>query len=99
MQLALWLPPGSPSELCSTTSSSGGGDSSSNSPPSTSTASCLVLLLDLLALPQAAAKRALQRLFRCVPFTRLTVLLEGWAAACKLSWHNGVGSRSTSFEQ
>lgn len=64
VQLALWLPPGSPSELCRTTSGSGGGDSSSNSPPSTSTASCRVLLLDFLALPQAAAKRALQRLFR-----------------------------------
>ncbi|PRW45423.1 Carbohydrate-Binding Module Family 45 [Chlorella sorokiniana] len=58
VQLALWLPPGSPTlppELC------GFG---SSSPPSTGSAWCLVLLLDFLALPPAAVKRALQQLFR-----------------------------------
>ncbi|KAI7838473.1 hypothetical protein COHA_007736 [Chlorella ohadii] len=71
VQLALWLPPGSPAlppELCPATSSSssggGSGGSSCSSSSCTSSASCLVLLLDMLALPQAAAKRALQQLFR-----------------------------------
>lgn len=70
VQLALWLPPGGPAlppELYS--SSSGGSDAPSSSgdsanPPSRGCALCLVLLLDMLALPDAAAKRALQQLFR-----------------------------------
>lgn len=61
VQLALWLPPGGPAlppELYSSSS----GDSAN--PPSRGCALCLVLLLDMLALPDAAAKRALQQLFR-----------------------------------
>ena len=55
VQLSLWLPPG----CCA------GGDGSSGAGASSS-GSCLVLLLDMMALPQAAAKAALQRLFRRV---------------------------------
>lgn len=49
VQLALWLPPGAPTPPQHALGDSGGP---------------CVLLLDLLALPPAAAKRALQSLFR-----------------------------------
>lgn len=76
VQLGLWLPPG-----CSSLDgkSDGGGGA------------CLVLLLDMLELPQAAAKRTLQRLFRqavgWAPQACRRCLNVEWGAPPPVAWH------------
>lgn len=68
VQLALWPAPGAGSSIRSSSSctavSNGATSTSSGSPGSGSGCGC-VLLLDMLQLPPAAAKAALQAVFRC----------------------------------
>ncbi len=65
VQLALWLPPGAGSSIEGSSSRIAGlnGATSSGSGGSGS-GCCCVLLLDMLRMPQAAAKAALQAVFR-----------------------------------
>lgn len=65
VQLALVLVPGTALPAAARTAASGGASARSST-------SCCVLLLDLLRLPQAAVKQALQALFRCA-----------WMGACR----------------
>ena len=92
VQLALWLPAGAPSllpELCAAPTGNGSSSnacSSSRSSPGSSAATCVVLLLDFLALPHAAAKQELQQLFRCEGLHSRTAWARAVGRAANCSW-------------
>lgn len=73
VQLALWLPPGMGSTAAASANGSSGATGANGS---NFGGSCCVLLLDMLRLPQAAAKATLQAVFRCAQ--------HAWHAACCL---------------
>ena len=95
VQLALWLPPGSSrmpglgdADGCKPGASSRGSSDSSSS----GSGNCCALLLDMLGLPPAQTRQALQQLFRCgttrcpqpapVPPARMPAGVHaGWLAA------------------